>query len=83
VVDDFLELSGRSAALSGSQVRLAAFVHIVEAGTIVEEHHLAQFDGGGACNAFKRLSVSNSRLFYEQMQLRQELPPTPNLTRSS
>jgi hypothetical protein len=46
VVDDFLELSGRSATLSGSQLRLAAFVHIVEAGTIVEEHHLAQLDGG-------------------------------------
>ncbi len=44
VVENLLKLGG-SAALSGSQVCLSAYVHVIEAGNIGDKRNLPQFDG--------------------------------------
>jgi hypothetical protein len=39
VVDDLLKLGGGSAAMSGCQVYLSAYVHVIEAGNIGDERN--------------------------------------------
>ena len=45
VVDDLLKLDGSSFALSGCQVCLSAYVHVVETGSIGDERNSPQLDG--------------------------------------
>ena len=44
VVDNFLKLGGGSITLSGSQICLSAYVHMIEAGNIGDERNLPQLD---------------------------------------
>jgi len=44
VVENLLKLDGGGAALTRCQIRLAAYIHMVEAGRIGNERNLSQFD---------------------------------------
>jgi hypothetical protein len=46
VVENFLKLSSGGIALSGCQIRFSAYIHRIEAGSIVEERNFAQLDRG-------------------------------------
>jgi hypothetical protein len=44
VVENLLKLGGGSTTLSGCQVCLSAYIHVVEAGKIVDEANTSELD---------------------------------------
>src|ERR1017187_385495 len=66
VVENLLKLGGGSIALSGRQVCLSAYVHMIEAGNIEDERNLRQLDG---CSSLQSIQ-GGSRVLFIQRQLR-------------
>src|ERR1700726_5004574 len=67
VVEDFLELGGGRTALSGCQICLSAYIHVIEAGNVVDKRNLSQLDGGSSS---LQGSQRRSRVLFVQCQLR-------------
>ena len=56
VVENLLELDGGSGALSGRKIRLPAYVHVMEAGNIVDKWNLPQLDMGSSLQGIQGVS---------------------------
>src|SRR5208282_2518477 len=54
VVENLLKLGGGGTALSGCQVCFSAYVHVIEAGKIVDELNLPQLDGRSSLQRIQR-----------------------------
>src|SRR5258708_39107242 len=66
VVKDLLKGGSGSTALSGCQVRLSAYIYMIEAGNIGDEHNLPQLDGGSSLQDIQ----GGSWVLFVQRQLR-------------
>ena len=56
MVENLLELGGGSGALSGRKIRLPAYVHVIEAGNIVDKRNLPQLDMGSSLQGIEGVS---------------------------
>src|SRR5579864_7834661 len=65
VVEYLLKLGGGSTALSGCQVRLSAYVHMIEARNIGDEPNLPQLDRGSSLKSIQ----GGSRVLFVQRHL--------------
>src|ERR1700675_3345088 len=66
MVENFLKLGGGSPALSGCQVCLSVYIHMVETGSVVDELNSPQLDG---CRSLHCIQ-GGSRILFIQRQLR-------------